>query len=127
MLLADLDPLALLVLLDLLAPPEPLERMALAVPVVTLDLPDPLERMAWLDLTVPLETREPLERLVPLVPLDPPDLRVSSDLRDSTVFPVQEATVVFPECPVLLVMLADLDLLVLLDLVVPLATLACLV
>jgi len=78
-----------------------------------------------LDPAAPLETREPLERLVPLVPLVPPDLRVSSEQPDSTDFPEQEATVVFLECPDLLVSLADLDPLVPLAPVEPLETLAC--
>lgn len=112
-------------MLDLPALPAPLERMAPVELAVTLALLDPPERTAWSDPADLLETREPLERLAPLVPLVPPDLRVSSDQLDSTDFPEQEATVVFPECPDLLVRLADLDPLVPLAPVDPLETLAC--
>lgn len=78
-----------------------------------------------MDHLVCLARRDLLERLAYLEHLELLGLRVSWDLWDSMVFLAPEVTVVFLVAPVLLESLEELALLVPLDPVVPLATLAC--
>jgi len=125
-LLAELVLLDLLVLLVHLVPLVLKARMALVVFVVILVPQDLLESRVWLAQLVLPETRDLPERAAPLELPVSPDLRVSLDPVDSLVCLVLEEIVVFLAVLVLVERLADLDLLVPPDPVVPLETLACL-
>jgi len=125
-LLAELVLLDLLVLLVHLVPLVLKARMALVVFVVILVPQDLLESRVWLAQLVLPETRDLPERAAPLELPVSPDLRVSLDPVDSLVCLVLEEIVVFLAVLVQAERLADLDLLVPPDPVVPLETLACL-